>query len=404
MKEYGKKINNCVRKKEKVLLIHRYYWPDTAPYGHILRKIGIYLSKIYSIDVISTQPSYGAKYKNYHLFNKFCFEDGLRVNRVHLFEQTKNNIIKFINIVLFTLNVFFKIIVRPKYKFIIVSTSPPIILSFMVALASRIKRSDLIYHCMDLYPEIGSISGDFKNKFLFKTLEKLELFTCLVAKKIILLSKDMEKSLLLRSNLLKNKIHIINNFAISDFYSNSISAGSEVKIIFAGNFGRFQALDQFIRVFIKYSFNLNIKLIFVGDGSRINHIKKLAEGNNNIKFYKHQSFENLKKLINQSDFGLISLEKNISSYAFPSKFMTYISAGIKIILFSKNNSEITELIINHRLGEVLNENNENDYKKIFLNISNSKLNIKEKKRINRFYKDNFSEKIFFHKFDSIHDL
>ena len=390
--------------KDKVLLIHRYYWPDLAPYGHILRKIGIYFSKKYTVDVISSQPSYKPSSNNLNAFSKFTFEDGLNVNRLKLFNQDNHNILKIINLAIFTINIFFKIIIRPKYKIIFVSTSPPIILGFIVALACKLRKVDLVYHCMDLYPEIGSISGDFKNKYLYKIMKKLDVFTCNNAKKIILLSEDMEASINLRNDLNKNKIHILNNFALRDFYSNSVSNEKEIKIIFAGNIGRFQALEKFTKLFLKFSLNMKIKLIFVGEGKKLSVIKKMSKRKKNVLFYKHQSFESLKKLINECDYGLVSLEKNISLYAFPSKFMTYISAGIKIILFSQNNCEISNLILNNNLGIVLNPNSEKDIKKFFYNISKSKLCIREKRRINKFYNLNYSENIFFNKLNSILDF
>jgi hypothetical protein len=51
--------------------------------------------------------------------------------------------------------VFWQAIVRKRYDVIMVSTSPPVLAGWFVAVAAKLSGARFIYHCMDIHPEIG---------------------------------------------------------------------------------------------------------------------------------------------------------------------------------------------------------------------------------------------------------
>ena len=56
-------------------------------------------------------------------------------------------------------------ILLSNYQIVITTSSPPVLTAFIIALASKIRKIRFIYYCMDINPEIGIISGDFKIVF-----------------------------------------------------------------------------------------------------------------------------------------------------------------------------------------------------------------------------------------------
>ena len=47
--------------KMRIVAIHRYYWPDRAPYASILRRIvNRWTEEGHEVTVLSAQPTYGA--------------------------------------------------------------------------------------------------------------------------------------------------------------------------------------------------------------------------------------------------------------------------------------------------------------------------------------------------------
>ena len=141
-----------------ILLIHRFYTPDSPPYASILKDIReLAISNKYRVDVLSSQPSY----KTVDQFKKFQWkiqdDDGC-IYRLPVFLFLNQKIAKTLNFFWFPFVVFIFILFGKKYQAITVSTAPPVLLGFFTALACRIRGTSLIYHCMDIHPEIGKIS------------------------------------------------------------------------------------------------------------------------------------------------------------------------------------------------------------------------------------------------------
>jgi len=99
--------------------------------------------------------------------------------------------------------------IRNNYDVIISTSIPPITGGFFAALATYITRTKFIYFCMDLHPEIGKISKDFSNPFLYAILRKIDNWSCKRANPVIVHSLDMKNSLLSRNRDNKFNIKII---------------------------------------------------------------------------------------------------------------------------------------------------------------------------------------------------
>src|SRR5699024_6155739 len=97
------------------------------------------------------------------------------------------------------------------------STSPPVMLAAAVSLAARLKGARFIYHCMDIHPEIGALSGEFRNPLVFRILQAVDRATCRRSAAVVVLSGDMRNALLERDSRLADRIVVLNNFDLPDF-------------------------------------------------------------------------------------------------------------------------------------------------------------------------------------------
>jgi hypothetical protein len=186
----------------KVLAIHRYYHPDNAPYGLILKSIiEKWSSDKHEIDVLTSTPSYNLNHKK-----KFNDKNN-RVNiiRINLPNEQNSIFIKLINTLTFCFFIFKQSLIVSKYDVIMVSTVPQILGGFTVALISKIKKIKFIYHCQDISPEIVKHSGLLNHNFFYKLLLFIDKWTCKKAYKIVTLSKDMSNALILRDKSIKKK-------------------------------------------------------------------------------------------------------------------------------------------------------------------------------------------------------
>mgnify|MGYP001473668430 FL=1 len=247
---------------------------------------------------------------------------------------------------------------RNNYDVIISTSIPPITGGFFAGIVTCIIKTRFIYFCMDLHPEIGKISKDFSNPFLYSILKKIDNWSCSKANPVVVHSLDMKKSLKSRNTKNKFKIEIINNFSVSSeklnksmLKKNLKLESNKLKIIFAGNLGRFQALDKIIDAMAILKNVKELKLTLVGEGSvKSDLIFKIKSSNANVEIFDSQPIDTTKEMIKKADIGLVSLDKNIYKYAYPGKIMTYLQQGKPIIAILEKKSEIVKLMENENYG------------------------------------------------------
>ena len=387
-----------------ILLIHRFYAPDSPPYASILKDIReLAISNKYRVDVLSSQPSY----KTVDQFKKFQWkiqdDDGC-IYRLPVFLFLNQKIAKTLNFFWFPFVVFIFILFGKKYQAITVSTAPPVLLGFFTALACRIRGTSLIYHCMDIHPEIGKISGEFKSQWIFKLLKIFDLFTCQYAKKIIVLSEDMRQSLLNRDKKLTDKINIINNYNLgeSEIVKQNFFNPKDgvIRLIFAGNLGRFQNLTSLIKALEKSNTNKDLEIIFMGEGDALNDLRCLTRElalELKVRFIPHQPVEVAKQVIKDSHMAIVSLQKEVIKYAYPSKTMTYLSLGTPILALVEEESELSKMIVSNHLGIVSETGDVTKIAEHFDALSHNVYNF-DRSKIKKFFLKNFSKKEFEGKF------
>ena len=262
---------------------------------------------------------------------------------------------------------------------------------------------------MDITPEVGKISGDFKNPLLFNLLKFLDTLSCIAARPLIVHSKDMKNTFLKRKLASKFEFTILNNFSVELNTKNYIHEKLDVyddekklRVIYAGNIGRFQGLENAIYSMSKIRNHKDIELIIMGEGVRKEYLINIAEElKSNVKFIPYQNFELAKKYIKQADLGLISLSSGVYKYAYPSKTMAYLEQGKPIIAIVEEKSEIAKEIIEGEFGYVLSNNKESlSDLLLYLKSNQDELRIKSFLASNK-YKNSFSASVILEKWEKI---
>lgn len=347
----------------KVLLIHRYFWPDTPPYASMLLAIAKQLvDDGHEVEVLTSQPSY--KSGSETLAGKSSdVIDGVNIKRIQLFKEAgRSKFYKLLNMIYFPLRIIIYTLFNRNIDVVMSSTAPPVVTGFSSALSAKLIKAKFIYHCMDIHPEIGKISGEFKNPMIFKLLLKMDTWSCNNAEKVIVLSKDMEYSLLKRLGNIRNNINIINNFSLTDANStNKVLLSKQYKkgkgkfrILFAGNIGRFQMLESFIDAMHLLVDLPQLELVFLGEGTALNLLKKRAgkKLGTSIKFFPHQDISSARMIMAESNLGIVSLLPDIYHYALPSKTMTYLAEGCPLLVTVEPESDLVKFITKHNIGIV----------------------------------------------------
>lgn len=328
----------------------------------MLRSIGEKLSDDdFEVSVLSSQPSYrGGGDKSCPAREQL---NGMEIHRMSSPIPTGvNGALDFANMLLFTLRVFVFILFGNKYDFIMISTSPPVMAGFAVSLASRIRRSRYLYHCMDIHPEIGRISGEFRQPALFSFLRRLDALTCKYAARVVVLSKDMEQAIRARGHGQDARVSVINNFSIPDFDDKKYivppefaKSSNKFRIIFAGNIGRFQGLESFVDAMKELGGRQDVEFVFMGSGKALAHLRQRTEGlcDESIRFFPQQPLGVAKAVIEDADLCVVSLIPGVIRYAYPSKTMAYLAQGKPLLVSVEPDSDLAKLVVEEGVGAVV---------------------------------------------------
>ncbi len=326
----------------------------------------------HDVTIFSSQPGYNDAYDGPKLPRRENV-DGMTVIRTALLKEKKNNaIVRSINFLIFGISLFFHAVVRKiPYDTMTVTTFPPGIMATVARAIGLFRKTNYIYHCMDLYPELASASGILKRKWLAKFSLMLDKRNCRKAKAVVVLSEDMKKTLSDRA-LDTSNVHIINNFIIDSFDGDVEACGlpetirnrdKKFRVLFAGNIGRFQSLDTVVAAALELAQNgdsemkRNIEFWFVGSGIMVDQLRQQAgdELNKSIFFHPYLPIDQVMGVIAESNLGIVSLLKGVIQSAYPSKTMTYLEAGCRLLTLVEAESELARLVEKENIGAVCDE-------------------------------------------------
>ena len=361
-------------KSTNVLFFYQHFWPDSTPYANMLRAIGKQLiDKGTTVSILTAQPSYRfADFDRKRLAAESV--DGIQVRRLaNLPFARAVRPIALVGKVLFPMRALFSLVFdrltgRSTPDVIVAATIPPVINGLGGLLSARVCRAKFVYHLQDIYPEIGAVGGLWSmNSIRFKALLMLDTFICKRADACVVLSDDMHRSLRGRG-VEAQRIQVINNFMLESFESNNLPQIASIespvlnverqkeepyRLVFAGNLGRFQALDLLVKAFLSKSISdLPLEFHFLGDGAAKSDLIALAKGNKRIIFHGHVPVDAAARFVSGCDAGVVSLLPDVIRYAYPSKTFFYLGLGVPIFALVDTDSELAADIRHNNVGVV----------------------------------------------------
>ncbi|MDG5767486.1 glycosyltransferase family 4 protein [Balneolales bacterium ANBcel1] len=176
---------------------------------------------------------------------------------------------------------------------VIIATSPQFFTTWTGFALSLIKRKPWVFELRDLWPESIKSVGAIHDGFLYRFLEKIELFLYRKAHHIIPNTYAFGDNLVGRG-IPEEKISVIPNGANLELFDpgtdsgdlrDSMGLGGKFVIGYIGTHGMAHALDFVIRSIVQLQ-DTSIHFIFIGDGAMKKHTMQLAEdfGLDNVTF------------------------------------------------------------------------------------------------------------------------
>lgn len=342
----------------RVLLAHRFFAPDVTTYAQMLEVLGRTLAGAgYDVSVFSTQPSYNGVYDGEALPRRSC-ESGVDVHRLTI-PGAGTSIGRLLGGVLYGIALVLHC-ARPgrRYDVVSVSTVPPVLMGIFGSVAARLAGAKLIYHCMDLYPEIAIASHLASPGLRTRAAAKLDGITLRSAAAVVVLSQDMRQTLLDRGHE-GNNIKILNNFVLADAEARAdlpvewAQPEGRLRFIFAGNLGRFQGLETLVEGFAKAQCaHPELQLCFMGAGVAEPRLREMADrlAGDAVVFIPHQPLPVAMAAIEGAEAAAISLSPGLIASAYPSKTMMYLEMGTPVLAVVESDSELADLVNGRQLG------------------------------------------------------
>lgn len=347
---------------QRVLLVHRYFWPDVPTYAHMLRFIGARLAADgHDVTVFCGPPTYNDVYRGPALPRRQRI-DGFRVHRVRLPRESKARPLRrALSMLVFAVRLVAHVLVRRRrYDLIMVTTIPPVVMGVAARIAGRLAGVPYIYHCMDLYPEVADAAGLARNRVMLRLAKRLDTATCRRARAVVVLSEDMRATLLARG-LDDANVIVCNNFElVADGTGGPVEEvlpedPTRFRITFAGNMGRFQGLDELVdAAHAVCPTHPEAEFVFLGAGVSVPALRARAgrlvgEG---VRFLDHQPVAVAARALELSQLAVVSLRPGIYRVAYPSKTATCLAAGCRLLVVVEDASELARLVRDEDLGTV----------------------------------------------------
>ena len=342
----------------RVTAIHRYFWPDSPPYASFLRQIaGRWAEEGHEVEVLAGQPSYASAGERRPRTEGL---DGFRIRRLPVLRDRSGGWRQLANLVVFPALVALRILTARRPDVVMCSTVPQVTLGWAVSAAARVRRAAFVYHCMDLHPEIGRISGEFRNPLVYRALARLELATIRRASRVVVLSDDMRRSVLERDASLADRVVILNNWALPDFEEPQPSPLAEpdpgvLRVVFTGNLGRFQGLVSVVTALAEVPEDVRVQVVFMGEGRALPDIERAASAlagreGAEVVLLPQGPPSAAKALMRTAHLGLVTLVPDVVRYAYPSKTATYAVEGLPLLVLCEQESELAGSVREHGLG------------------------------------------------------
>jgi len=347
----------------RILAVYRHFWPDSPPYASMLRTITAHLVREgHSVGVLTEQPGYKTADRK-ELSPARETLDGVDVRRLSRLPGSRAEIIRRIAAVLFPVRVVLHALGArlrgERYDMLWTATMPPAINGWGTRIAARILDAKFVYHLQDVYPELQTLAGNWReNGLLARVIGRIDTTNTDHAAACIALSEDMVDTVAARG-VDRSKIHVINNFMLASYgeepaLPERFARNDKVfRVIFAGNVGRFQGLEAFVDAArLLADRRLNIEFMVLGEGAALEGLKTRASGLPNIRFEGHVPFGTAKSVIASAALGLVSIQPGIYRTAYPSKTLTYLGLGVPILAAIEPQSALARDIVKNGLGWV----------------------------------------------------
>lgn len=328
--------------------------------------------------------------------------NSINIKRIKYLQLERGNMIyRMINYLSFVFMMFLQLPEIGKHRLVVVYSNPPI-LPLIALLAKKIYKTKIVFVSYDVYPEIAietqilskqSISTKFMSWLNSRFFKLTDL--------IVALSNEMRTKLIKTRPIRSEKVTVIENWATeeSNYKKNHYDDKKYITITYLGNMGIPQDFETIIDGLKdpRIKNNPKVKFIFAGHGNQKEKIKNEIKKHkiSNVEILDYLSGVEYEQLVGNSDVFILSLKKELTGLAVPSKFYTYLLMNKYILSIISKETDIAKYTDEYRIGSSIDNGDIESFVRSILSLIENPdlLNIEE-----TIYKDHFNKTIQLEKY------
>jgi glycosyltransferase involved in cell wall biosynthesis len=389
----------------KILVVCQYYYPEPFRISNICESL---VKKGHEVTVLTGLPNYPEgkileDYCNGKRRNEIL--NGVKIIRCFEIGRGNNNLKLFLNYISYAVSATFKaLLMKEEFDVVLVNQLSPIMMAIPSMVYKKKHNKKILFYCLDLWPDSLAAGGIKEESLIYKLFFKISKWIYNSADMILITSsmfKDyFENKLNINSITIKHLPQYAEELFTNIQQEDNVEAYSNDKnknynFVFAGNIGDMQSVDTIVKSAKELSSHSNIIFHIVGDGSKLNECKQLAQDFHltNIIFYGRRPIEEMPKFYYMADAMLITLKDNKTlSYTLPGKVQSYMAARKPII--GAINGETRYVIEVAECGLCCAAEDYNALANLILEFCSNNKNEQMAANAQKFYFENYSKEKF----------
>ncbi|MCE7053698.1 WcaI family glycosyltransferase [Algoriphagus sp. AGSA1] len=355
----------------RILVFGINYAPDLTGIGKYTGEMCSYLAgQGHQVTMVTAHPYYpqwelADGYPRYSWKTEII--DGVTVERCPLYiPQDPSALRKVLHEISFFGTIFpvwLKLLFKKKFDYVI-CLNPPFHLTIYPLLVKWFRGSKMISHVQDLQVDVVNDLELLKSNALINLMFTFEKFYFDQSDVVSTISLGMERKIASKG-IAKEKQWLFPNWVDINFIT-PLSKEESLRsrfgldltdkvILYSGNMGEKQGLEQILDVALKFRQQPDIQFVIVGNGGAKKRLEEAAVkmGLDNVRFFPLQPYEDLSRLLAVADVHLVLQKKEASDLVMPSKLTGILSAGGLALITAVEGTSLYDVVHEHHMGVLI---------------------------------------------------
>lgn len=338
----------------KILVVCQHYWPEPYPLPDLCEEL---VRRGHTVDLITDVPNYpmGITYPDYRRgARRQEVHNGVKITRTFTIARRHNAVFRLLNYYSYAWSSsHYAGHLREDYDVVFTNQTSPVMMSSAAFAYARKHGKKVVMYCMDLWPACLAAGGIQESSPVYKFFgwESRRLYN--KPDRILITSRMFREYLVQHHGVDDGKIAYLPQYAAAQFDTlPAPDPGKKtVDLMFAGNVGAAQSLTTVLQAAELLQDQPQLRWHIVGDGSELEHLKKLAAEKHLdcVVFHGRKPPEEMPRYYAMADAMLVTLTADpFISLTLPGKVQTYMAAGKPILAAAAG--EIPQVLAAARCG------------------------------------------------------